>query len=37
MNGRLIEQYVAAMAYVFSENLVKTMSAEKILLCNKIG
>lgn len=29
---RLIEQYVAAMVSVFSENIIKTMSAEKALL-----
>lgn len=29
---RPMEQYVAAMASVFSENIIKTMSAEKTLL-----
>lgn len=34
MNGRIrpIEQYVAVMVSVFSENIIKTMSAEKTLL-----
>lgn len=34
MEGRIrpIEQYVTSMASVFSENIIKTMSAEKTLL-----
>ena len=39
MHGRIIltEQYVAAMASVFSKNIIKTMSAEKALLGDKGG
>jgi hypothetical protein len=38
VEGRIrpIEQYVAVMVSVFSENIIKTMSAEKTLLCIKI-
>jgi len=32
---RLTEQYVAAMASVFSENIIKTMFAEKALLTGR--
>jgi hypothetical protein len=36
VEGRIrpIEQYVAVMVSVFSENIIKTMSAEKTLLCD---